>query len=205
MGLKMPDEDDGFASKILLMRAGNKCRAQSWLKASLGDEVEDLNSTTLCETENTNDIFAELQASDEYSGLGVPNKQNGDDNITKRHVLIANDALRRKLLSKDAYQRYQQGSLNKLDASKPMPRVEKRRLDDDDDDGEEKGRSAVARPKMLKVADASDVGSGKPSPVLEGAVKPLPSKAKKRPSTYLDQLLAERGRKKKTKTKSEGG
>ncbi|KAK5087701.1 hypothetical protein LTR70_006970 [Exophiala xenobiotica] len=193
----MPDEEDGFASKILLMRAGNKSRAQSWLKASLGEETEEQTDTATSATESTNDVFADLKANEEYSGIGLPKKQIGDDDLGNRQLLTANDALRKKLLSKEAYQRYQQGSPNRLDASKPMPKTEKRRMDDDSGD-EEKGRSLVARPKFSKVEGANDTEYG-------GAPQVLPSKSRKRPGSYLDQLLAERGKKKKSKSQSEDG
>lgn len=204
MGLKMPDEEDGFASKILLMRAGNKSRAQSWLKESLGDETEDQNSTGSSATESTNDIFADLKANEECSGIGVPKKQAGDDDLENRRVLTANDTLRKKLLSKEAYRKYQQGSTNRLDASQPMPKTEKRRVDDDSGD-EGKGRSLVARSKFSKVEGANDMESGKTIVHLQGAPQVLPSKSKKRPGSYLDQLLAERGKKKTSQSKSEDG
>jgi len=200
----MPDEEDGFASKILLMRAGNKSRAQSWLKASLGDETEETNGTVPSTRESTNDIFADLKANEEYSGIGVPRKQAGSDDLSDRQVLSANDALRKKLLSKDAYQRYRQGSTNRLDASKPMPKTEKRKVDDDSGD-EEKGRSLIARSKLPKGEGANDMGSGKTTAHLPDAPLGLPHKSKKRPGSYLDQLLAERGKKKKSKSKSEDG
>lgn len=208
VGLKMPDEDDGFASKILLMRAGNKSKAQSWLKASLGDDSERPEDNLTSATEDTNNVFADLQGNEEIAGIGAPKKQTGDDDGMDRKVLSANDALRKKLLSREAYQRYQQGGLSRLDASKPMPKVERSKVEDDSDE-EEKGRSAITKSKQSKAGRASDSGPGsgpgKITPQSEAVHQNLPSKSKKRPGSYLDQLLAERGKKKKSKSESKGG
>jgi len=199
MGLEMPEEEDGFASRILLMRAGNKSRAQSWLKASLGEDKEAQDGTISSPTEDAVDVIVNLQGNGENSGVGAPKKQTEDDIGLDRQALSANEALRKKLLSKEAYQRYQQGKGNKLDASKPMPKLAKNKGQDGSDE-EEKGRSGVVGRKQSSVGDS---GSG--TAQGDGAHHKVLLSSKKRPGSYLDQLLAERGKKKKSKSKSEDG
>lgn len=204
MGLKMPDEEDGFASKILLMRAGNKSRAQSWLKTSLGEDPGVRDDTASSVTETTTDIFADLQGNEENAGVGTPKKQNEDVDHPDKQVLSANDALRKKLLGRDAYQRYQQRSVNKMDASKPMPKTRKKIVDDESGD-EEEGRSRVAKSKLADVESTSFTESSGTASRSRGANQKVASNLRKRPGSYLDQLLAERGKKKKLKPKSEDG
>lgn len=187
----MADDQDALASKILLLRASNKSRARAWLSSSLPANQKD-------EPETQDDI-PDIHGDNENSGIGVSKKDVGDDDFSNRQLLSANDALRKKLLSRDAYKRYQQGSKGQLEASKPMPKQAKKREDIESED-EGKGRSAKGRKSQQKlqvgeVVNPPAVSAGPPTTSI------APSNNKKRPSSYLDQLLAERGRKKQKSKK----
>ena len=109
--------------------------------------------------------------------------------------------MRKKLLGRQAYGRYQDGKKSgKFEASKPLPR--KGRVndgsDDDDSEHEGKGKRLNKSKKSQKITASSETAAGQID-----VVDPLPSakKSKKRPGSYLDQLLAERTNKKsKSKT-----
>ena len=193
----MAEDHSALASKILLMRAGNQSKAKSWLSASLPvDENKSLESQ-----DPVDDLTGVVD--DDNAGIGAPRKDIKDDDFSNRQLLSANDALRKKLLSKDAYSRFKEGRKVGLEASKPMPR---KVIRDVDDESEEEGKGRLGKGLKTKQKMAASVEaevSEVSSPAVNAPATSIPSK-KKRPASYLDQLLAERS-KKKSKSKVENG
>lgn len=198
MGLKMPSDEDVLANKIFLNRASVRNKAKSWLNASSGAEVEQSSLSSLSKSNEdiVLDDLSTIRASDELSGVGIVSK-SGDDDPTNRQLMSANDALRRKLLSKQAYQRYNEGKKHGVDTARPAPR--KRELDDED--YEEAGKGKSIRQLATKPSVKDD---GQEAEETAGTLPTVPKpsiKTRKRPSSYLDQLLADRKGKQQKKAK----
>lgn len=194
MDLQDSNDYDALSSKLSLARAGKKSKIHSWISSSLPQDQE---STV----ENAEDTPTALQGDDENSGLGAPQAATGEDDPLNRQLQSSNEALRRKLLSKEAYKRYQQEAKTQPGVSKPRPRRAESKAEDDSDE-ETKGRSARKGngAQTVQVAEGKSPSEG-PSKSLDAA--PISSSStKKRPASYLDQLLAERGKKKKSKGKT---
>ena len=137
-------------------------------------------------------------------GLGATMPKDGD---VKRQDLSSNDKLRKQLLGKDfakLYERSGSGGKSGLGVlpmgSKPRPTAAKRAVENDEED--EGGRSSLGKSKRRRKADkqGSDEawdGTGTTKSV-ESNLEELVSRPKK-PSNYLDEVLADRERKKETK------
>lgn len=190
----MHTEDEVLTNKIFLNRANIRSKAKSWLKGSTGEETE-ATSTSQSKTndEAVDDEITAIVVGDELSGIGVPSKA-GNDDPSNRQLMSANDALRRKLLSKDAYKKYSEGKAN--GAEKSRPRSQKVDLEDEPQEG--KGRSLRQGELSPQTTSTGAVDDNKAAPFT--ASKPIP-KNKKRPSSYLDQLLADRQNKQQKKAK----
>lgn len=177
------DEPDpnAFAAKFLLNTASQKARTKSWLQASLPDEPE-------AEAETTQNV--EIVSDDELAGVGAPKKSQVDV-LTNRHLANANDNLRKSLMGKKAYSKFQHGQKNGFEASKPMPKQARQAVDDDSDDEESKGKGrstkAVQKQKPDEGADRNEFRAS--------------SKSKKRPLSFADEIIAKRNDKKKAKLK----
>lgn len=118
----------------------------------------------------------------------------------------ATEKLRKQMLGKKAAVSAGRNGMQQLSASKPRPRPAKREEESDDEEG---GRSGVGKrkekplPEQLEpstegaaTGDKEDRGIAPPTIVASSSVP-----AKKRGSSYLDQVLAERAAKRKKKRK----
>lgn len=201
MGLKMPSEEDVLANKIFLNRASVRNKAKSWLNASSGVETEQTSSSTLPKTDQSpvEDDLSTIRGSDELSGIGVVSK-SAEDDPTNRQLMSANEALRRKLLSKQAYERYSEVKKSGTD----KPRAAHKRIELDEDDIEEEGKGKSIRQTVMESAaeDEDQTNDRTESTIIKTPEALI--KKKKRPSSYLDQLLADRkGRQQKKAKKSD--
>ncbi|KAK5074936.1 hypothetical protein LTR64_001141 [Lithohypha guttulata] len=182
------NDDDALINKILLNRAGNQSKAKSWLAAALPEEAQDDQSQT-----DKDEDLTEVRGDDDLSGVGAPKSNVEDDDILNRQLLSANDALRRKLLSKEAYGKYQSSRKVRPNTAMAKSAVSKRTADSESEE-EGKGRSRnnnqVKRTVEVSDTEANDLQRQGVSATT------VPSRGKKRPGSYLDQLLAERGKKK---------
>lgn len=199
MGLKMASEEDILASKIFLNRANVRSKAKSWLNTSSGG-TEDRSAVSSSGGSNQdiaeNDLST-LRASDELSGVGLAPKA-GEDDPLNRQLMSANDALRRKLLSKEAYKRYGDNKERGADQSRTTIK-RKQMVEDDYEEEEGKGKSVrhvVRNPSENQDSHDNDEGVVQPPIQIQTS-----SKNRKRPSSYLDQLLADRRGKQQKKVK----
>lgn len=195
MGLKMPGDEEILTSKIFLNRANVRSKAKSWLKASTEEGTKEVTSTPGSKSEKgtVDDDLTSIVVSDELSGIGVPSKA-GNDDPSNRQLMSANEVLRRKLLSKDAYKRYSEGRTNGAEASRPKAK----KVEVEDELREEKGKSSRKGESGPQVPDAGTIVETKAD--TAAPAKPA-SKNKKRPSSYLDELLAGRQSKQQKKAK----
>ena len=191
----------GVASKILLMQAERKSKIRSWLSSSSDENGREAKQTG--SDADAIDKISTFRADDENAGLGSRVKTTGEDDGSNRQLSSANDALCKKLLGRHAYKRYQDDERSGVKSMKPVRQVQ---ADDPSDDevAEIKGHSKfnVQQPPSVAKDNLSTRS------VVEGSMSTSVSQplSKKRPGRYLDQLLADRGRKKKQKaaTKAEG-
>ena len=138
-------------------------------------------------------------------GLGAPLPKDTRDGDFKRPELSANDRLRKLLLGKD-FKRLsgdtagsrKVGFVGVPLGSKPRPIVSKTSEEEGDDD---EGRSALGKSKTKKTFSVESADENLDSNDVkeldrqnDGASRPI-----KRGSTYLDEVLAEKQRKKHRK------
>lgn len=173
---------NALVAKSLLNRAALKAKAKSWLEAELPDAAEEP------ETEIETAQNVDIDSDDELGGVGAPKKRQVDV-LTNRTLASANDNLRKTLMGKKAYSKFQHERKNAFEASKPMPKQARRTVnnDSDEEEGKGKGRSAKGAQKRKMVQDEDNEGSR------------TSSKSKKRPSSYADEIIASRANKKKAK------
>lgn len=238
-----------LTSKILLRHAANKSKAKSWLTASLGatssPEAEENKRTALpvdpstsSSSQQIDQDLANLRYDDENSGIGSVRTANDNDDFmsTNRQLSSANDALRRRLLSTDAYKKYANTRTQTQGQARTGPGTSTSRLStkksfgDDDDEEEEikgKGRSSSAssqkiqqRQKSKKNAAVTGNEDGGGSVTVQSTPSTttghiasaaqlsdetkVVSTSRKRPGSYLDQVLSKRQQKSNKRTKSEG-
>ncbi|MCJ1431043.1 hypothetical protein MMC27_000393 [Xylographa pallens] len=180
----------------------------SWLPPRTEEELRNVKSDEEIEREEQ-ETFAPVP---ELLGLGAPLPQeikNGDE---RRQELSSNDKLRKQLLGKEFAKLYgRTGSAAKKDlgnmplGSKPRPVPIKLAVDDNAE--EDVGRSSLGKPKRKAEAELLDaeredggIDNNEPLPRSNTRGKGSTSSSK-RGSTYLDEVLAEKLRKKKKKMK----
>lgn len=173
----MADDDAALMSRILLQKAGNRRSIKSFMPAKIEDDADSYEEV---EDEKLEDI----QGGNDLTGVGVTIKVTEDEN-PDRQMLSTNDALRRKLLSSEAYKKFNNTKKHQFVAAKPMPRPVTQEINSDSD-GEKKGKAT----KIKQKGEVADSHRNEDPAVI-------PSKPKKRAGSYLDQLLAERGKKKR--------
>ena len=178
------DDDESLSAKILLMQASNRSRIKSWMKTT-----QEINDNEI--DEQAEQAFKDIKASNENVGIGFDLSNDLNDEVDD--LTRANEALRRKFLSKDALKRHQQSQSSAQLASKPMPKQQKIELSDDSEP-ETKGTSRKKKPTMKPDNKAERSPEVNDIPVI--------SKSKKRPGSYMDQLLADRRKKSRSATKS---
>lgn len=133
-------------------------------------------------------------------GLGAKLPADGD---LKRQDLSANEKLRQQLLGKD-YKKLQAKRRGKglpedglILGSKPRPAVPERVVREDSED--EGGRSSLGKSKRKRHAEGEEANVEARANEATRAVKSRSDEASEQPrkaSNYLDQVLAEKSRKK---------
>lgn len=186
----MPGDEDVLASKILLNRANAKSRAKSWLTAS----TEESSRSTQTEDEEKDAFIPTRDVGDENVGIGVVHNSTKDD-FSNRRLLSANESLKKQLLGKDAYKKHSEGRQGGGDLSRtPSKNVD---ITHDDED-EAKGKSSKSHRNGSSASGNRQKNEPNTAP---SAAVVMPSKNRKRPGSYLDQLLADRREKKEKKGK----
>ncbi|MCJ1392079.1 hypothetical protein MMC18_004946 [Xylographa bjoerkii] len=178
----------------------------SWLPPRTEEELRNVKSEQEIEQEEQ-EMFAPVP---ELLGLGAPLPQDIKNGDERRHELSSNDKLRKQLLGKEFARLYgKTGSAAKKEfgalplGSKPRPVATKQVVEEEVE--EEAGRSLLGKPKRRigpDLQEAEEVerrgGRNEPLPYFNTGGKSSMSSSK-RGSTYLDEVLAEKLRKKKKK------
>lgn len=146
-------------------------------------------------------------------GVGAEPPKDILDGSFKRNQLSSNDRLRQQILGKHAAKGQKSAAASHLPTKKLERPSKPSRVQDDSDDDED-GRAAMFKSKR-KTAPASvrkevsedDTGSegevkGKAaSKQVAPAASPVQEKSRKRPVSFLDEMLEERSKKQKRKPK----
>jgi len=147
-------------------------------------------------------------------GPGFPIPEDGEPlpGMHKRPSLAADEQLRKQMLGKNAKRAGSRltttdsrGKFTGNVPTKPRPAITSRSTENDEEDG----RSSLGRTKRSKLEQARAVGGeenldekGEQAPVLEVAETlktPMAAKTKRKPGSYLDEILLERSKKKQKK------
>jgi hypothetical protein len=150
-------------------------------------------------------------------GPGFPIPEDGEPllGMHKRPSLAADEQLRKQMLGKNAKRAGSRltatdgrGKFTGNVPTKPRPAITNRSAESDEEDG----RSSLGRTKRGKLEQAKAVEveenldeKGEQAPVLEVAETlktPMATKTKRKPGSYLDEILFERSKKKQKKKAS---
>lgn len=192
-------------NKQALREAEESRLVSSWLKASLKSTSTTHQSKPSIDINQgqMQDDESDFSANEEGdSGLGfIAPKITGNDLVDRQH-LSANDRLRRQMLGKNAFK-------PNMSASKPLP-AQSRNVRTEDSEDETEGRTKVAGKKsnstsktpvpmtVTTTENAADAVDGDHINASTSGTTTATMKApsKKRPASYLDEMLAKRSLKK---------
>ncbi|KAJ5311237.1 hypothetical protein N7476_007097 [Penicillium atrosanguineum] len=185
-------EADVILNRANVALARSQRLVSSWLPAQTDDELSHVKSEE------------ELQREEDEIFTAVPETWN-------RTELSSNDKLRKQLLGRNYDKIMKAAAANKATTQNAGPLSAKTRSvtpAKEESDDEEEGRAAMvgkkrkAAPSHTKKASVVDneatdkLGGDEPVPTMEVPSK-APSKGRKKATSYLDELLAERSKKRK--------
>ncbi|KAI5289290.1 hypothetical protein KEM54_004113 [Ascosphaera aggregata] len=168
----------------------------SWLPPPSGSEEEARQKTDAELRREEEEVFVAVP---EKLGLGAPVPSPNADAITKRTELSSNEKLRQQLMGKNYKKVLAQAKFNQhakssaegtISTSKGTCINDGRDHDDDDDD-DEPSRTSLGKKKRQKVQE--DV------PVAPDSASNQSRASRRRGTSYLDEVLAQRAKKKTKK------
>ncbi|KAJ5175462.1 uncharacterized protein N7482_001339 [Penicillium canariense] len=206
-------ESDALLNRANVALARSQRLVSSWLPEKTTEELANTKSEEELQREE-DEIFTAVP---ETLGVGAPLPEKAADGSWNRTELSSNDQLRKQLLGRNydkamkASAAAKQASIAaKAGASAPTGKAGSATPanHEDADDDEEEGRASMvgknkrrfgqprAQPNMS--ADKGNAENGDNQTVLtEAPAQSAPSKGKKKATSYLDELLAERSKKRK--------
>ncbi|KAL2047742.1 hypothetical protein N7G274_000784 [Stereocaulon virgatum] len=199
-------EDNVLLNKVNIALAKTQRQIASWLPPK---KTEDTQANSEKEIEEEQEVFIPAP---EVLGLGGVIPKDGE---VKRHALSSNDKLRKQLLGNgytekhaDRNRRIQAKDSHRSPlpaGSKQRPAQAKPRVEDDSED--DRGRSSLGKSKMGAVkrpdqpSARSDENKAVDAEVLTDDGPTNSPRPLKRASDYIDEVLADRSRKKHKKNK----
>ncbi|KAJ5935643.1 hypothetical protein N7466_005190 [Penicillium verhagenii] len=209
-------ESDVILNRANVALARSQRLVASWLPAQTEDELANVKSEEELQREE-DEIFTAVP---ETLGVGAPLPEKAADGSWNRTELGSNDKLRKQLLGKN-YDRFMKAEAEKKAAAKlsaaaaleaKTAATTAAKQQDEESEDEEEGRMAAlssrnkrkAMPSKAKAKiateeqdknspeDGQDAPSTKEAPVRQTTLK-----GKKKATSYLDELLAERAKKRK--------
>lgn len=180
--LGMAEDDTALIGRILLRTGGSRSSVKRLMPVEADNKAEDQYEQT------EGDRLGDLTVGDDLTGIGVL-KQSAEVEDIDRQSQNINEALRKKLMSKEAYSRLNSTKNPSLAVANPMSKQARDEMDSDSE-RERKGKSN--KQKQYREISAS----GMKEAVTAGSTT-ASIKSKKRAGSYLDQLLAERNMKKR--------
>ncbi|KAJ5128474.1 hypothetical protein N7448_002194 [Penicillium atrosanguineum] len=200
-------EADVILNRANVALARSQRLVSSWLPAQTDDELSHVKSEEELQREE-DEIFTAVP---ETLGVGAPLPEKAADGSWNRTELSSNDKLRKQLLGRNYDKIMKAAAANKATTQNAGPLSAKTRSvtpAKEESDDEEEGRAAMvgkkrkAAPSHTKKASVVDneatdkLGGDEPVPTMEVPSK-APSKGRKKATSYLDELLAERSKKRK--------
>ncbi|KAJ5180730.1 hypothetical protein N7492_003940 [Penicillium capsulatum] len=204
-------ESDVILNRANVALARSQRLVASWLPAQADDELAAAKSEEELQREEE-EIFTAVP---ETLGIGAPLPEKAADGSWNRTELSSNDKLRKQLLGKN-YERIMKASQKhpapvgaSAAPTKTAPPVAGPDVDEDDDEGraalvgkKRKLGSTQAKKKGSAAEDNSGqdhAGSGAAPVVSAETPKQVPAKSRKKATSYLDEILATRSKKRKNK------
>ncbi|KAJ5659138.1 hypothetical protein N7507_005589 [Penicillium longicatenatum] len=205
-------ESDVILNRANVALARSQRLVASWLPAQTEEELANVKSEEELQREE-DEIFTAVP---ETLGVGAPLPEKAADGSWNRTELSSNDKLRKQLLGKN-YDRFMKAEAEKKAAAKASTAAAQaaktaaaaaNQQDEESDDDEEGRLASIGRNKRkaaplkakTKVVNGEDKGSQDEQDVpsaKEVPVRQAPLKGKKKATSYLDELLAERAKKRK--------
>ncbi|GES60511.1 hypothetical protein ATEIFO6365_0002102200 [Aspergillus terreus] len=209
-------ETDIILNKANVALARSQRLVASWLPPQTADELSHPKTEEELQREE-DEIFTAVP---ETLGVGAPLPTKAADGSWNRTELDSNDKLRKQLLGKN-YKKVMAAKNTSTStpvagqAGKPKPGTGLAAArEDEDEDDEDEGRTAVVgkrgQSRKRKAASTPDTGETNTPDVAEGAdgdggeakqqiAEPRPSgtKGKKKATSFLDEILAQRSKKRK--------
>ncbi|CEJ55271.1 hypothetical protein PMG11_01538 [Penicillium brasilianum] len=215
-------ESDVILNRANVALARSQRLVASWLPEKTGDELTSAKSEEELQREE-DEIFTAVP---ETLGVGAPLPEKAADGSWNRTELSSNDQLRKQLLGRN-YDKFMKASAAakqasaaaKSTASAVASGASSAVQEEDDQDDDEDGRVSMVGKKKRRVGqgraaqtgsgsgvtpvstpgDVEDAGAKEENGVVQtdAPVKQAPSKGRKKATSYLDELLAERSKKRK--------
>ncbi|KAJ5580091.1 uncharacterized protein N7459_006076 [Penicillium hispanicum] len=203
-------ESDVILNRANVALARSQRLVASWLPAQTEDELTHTKSEEELQREE-DEIFTAVP---ETLGIGAPLPEKAADGSWNRTELSSNDQLRKQLLGKN-YQKFMKAAaaspktgLASSQAERTTASITPTNNNDDDDDDDE-GRAAMVgkkrkpntkRPQAsaaLEIKPHVEGDVDEPGSTKEASARTAPSKGRKKATSYLDEILAERAKKRK--------
>lgn len=194
----MPTEDEVEINKLHLRLANRRSQAKSWLSAYGADEDEPSNPSA--ETSIQTDFG---KNSDELAGIGATSSEADDVLTDDRRMLQVNADLRRRLLTREAKDRYARQSKSGPNGARLQVETRKKPQAQDSSDDEDEGRSGLGKGRK-RVSGNVRKDSTEGGVELHGQAEAPSQSKRKRATNYLDQVLAQRQQKRNKKSAKEG-
>ncbi|KAJ5683151.1 hypothetical protein N7462_006316 [Penicillium macrosclerotiorum] len=203
-------ESDIILNRANVALARSQRLVASWLPEPSADELANAKSEEELQREE-DEIFTAVPETFRRLGVGAPLPEKAADGSWNRTELSSNDQLRKQLLGRNydkimkAKAAAKSTQTTAAQPGKPASTLVNSH-DDDGDDDEDEGRTSMVGQKKRKTkqtqpqpttpTDQSDNAENGAAP-SEVHAKPAPSKGRKKATSYLDELLAERSKKRK--------
>ncbi|KAJ5565209.1 hypothetical protein N7513_001451 [Penicillium frequentans] len=206
-------ESDVILNRANVALARSQRLVASWLPAQTEEDLANVKSEEELQREE-DEIFTAVP---ETLGVGAPLPEKAADGSWNRTELSSNDKLRKQLLGKN-YDRFMKAEAERKAAAKASTTAAQaaktaaaagNKQDEESDDDEEGRFASIGRNKRkaaplkakakAKVVeeDKDSQEDGQDAPSKEVPVRQAPVKGKKKATSYLDELLAERAKKRK--------
>ncbi|KAJ6104234.1 hypothetical protein N7523_010554 [Penicillium sp. IBT 18751x] len=200
-------ESDVILNRANVALARSQRLVSSWLPAQTDDELSHVKSEEELQREE-DEIFTAVP---ETLGVGAPLPEKAADGSWKRTELSSNDKLRKQLLGRNYDKIMKAAAANKSAPQNSGPASAKTMSAtpvQEESDDEEEGRAAMvgknrkagtSQTKKPLVVDHenTDKADGDESVPAQEVPSKAPSKGRRKATTYLDELLAERSKKRK--------
>ncbi|KAJ5090451.1 Protein of unknown function DUF3245 [Penicillium argentinense] len=198
-------------SDIILNRANVVLSRSQRLVSSWLPQEDDSSTTAKTDEELQREEDEIFTAVPETLGVGAPLPEKAADGSWNRSELSSNDMLRKQLLGRN-YQKVMKAKEREAEAARQALAAKAAVSEngtngaaatavEDEEDDDEEGRAAMVGKRRRKNGSgdrsAAQASTQAPAQGEESAPAPAKSRGKKKATSYLDEILAQRANKKK--------